>query len=141
MFVVSPGVGEGERPRGRLAGPDRGLEGAAVVPGRRPVIGELRPVAGGDRAAARDALRQGLGERAMEPLPLARQEVVVGGLLEQRVAERVVAVGAVAAAPVDQHLAADGRPQGVEQVRVVHARRPARAGHGRPAGPRRRPRR
>ena len=50
-------------------------------------------MAGGDGPAARSALGQRLGERAMEPLPLAGQEVVVGGLLEERVAEGVVAVG------------------------------------------------
>ena len=47
----------------------------------------------------------------MEPLTLARQEVVVGGLLEQRVAERVVAGDVVRGRPGNQDLAADGVAQ------------------------------
>ena len=102
--------------RRRVAGPDRGLEGPPVVARGRPVVGQLRPVAGGDGAAPGTPLGERLGEGPMEPLPLAGQEVVVGGLLEQRVTERVVAVDRRRRPPGHQHLAADGRPQRVEQV-------------------------
>ncbi len=96
-FVLAACIGEGERGGGRLAGPDRGLEGAAIVAGGRPVVGKFGPVAGGDRPAARSPLGQRLGECAMESLPLAGQEVVVGRLLEERVPEGVVALAAESA--------------------------------------------
>ena len=85
------------------------------------MVGKFGPVAGCDRPAARPALGQRLGECAMESLPLAGQEVLVGHLLEERVAEGIVALDRVGGRrPGDEDLAADGCPQGVRQVRALH---------------------
>jgi hypothetical protein len=69
------------------------------------VVGELR-----GRVAA--ALRQPLGDRGVEPAPLARQEVVVDELGEKRVPEPVRAGVAID----DQHLAIDGVAQSILEL-------------------------
>ena len=74
-------------------------------------------MAGGDRAAAGASFGQRLGEGAVESLSLTRQEVVVGGFLEERVAELVVAVDPVATGARHQDLAADGIPETVDELR------------------------
>ena len=80
-------VVEGEGVGRRGAGPDRRFEGASLVARRGPVVGELRPVPGLDRALGRTPGRQRLPEGAMQPLSLARQQVLVGRFLEQGVGE------------------------------------------------------
>ena len=81
---------------GRDAGAGRGRE----VVGRAGVPGQL------GRRTADAALLEGLGVGRVQPHPLARQQVVVDGLGQQGVPERVAV-----AAHRHQHVALDGRPQ------------------------------
>ena len=121
-FVVASRVGECERARGRFACPDRRLERSPLVACRRPVIRKLAPVPSGDRATARATLRQRFREGTVESLAFARQEVVVGGLLEQCVAEFVVARRVVRGRTRDEDLAAHGFPETVEQIGIGESR-------------------
>ena len=70
---------------------------------------------------------QRLGERQVQRGPLARQQVGIGGLLEQRVAE------GVAVAVVDEHVMGDRLAQRLEQRGLRAAPRPWRAAGARPA--------
>ena len=113
-------VGEGEVPLRGLAGPDRRLERPELVAGRRPVERQLRPVPRRRDARAGLLSGEGLGHRAVQSAALAGQQLLVGGLLEERVPERVD----VAAAGIgldDEELARHGAAQAVEEVRLVQA--------------------
>ena len=121
-LVVASRVGECERPRRRFPSSNRRLEGTSIVARRRPVVGELAPVSGGDRPAVRPALGQCLREAAVQALAFTRQEVVVGGLLEQGVAEHVVAGDVARSRTGDEDLAADRIPKPVQQVIVGESR-------------------
>jgi hypothetical protein len=97
-LAVPLGIGKGVGRGGRIRGAHGCLERPADVARRREVPRKLRPVAGGRRAGSGPSGRQHRSERAVEALPLAGQQVVVGRLLEKRVAEGVVAFGALAGA-------------------------------------------
>ena len=84
-LVVGDGLREREARLGRDRRRDRRLERARQVMGRVPVIGDL----GGMGGVTVPARLQGLREGRVKARPLARQQVVVDHLLEQRVAERV----------------------------------------------------
>ncbi len=115
VLGVATGVGEGERIGCGRARPDRRLERPAVVAGRPPVVGQLGPVAGRRGALGHGPSRDLVRDRAMQAQPLAGQQIVVGRLLEQRVAEAI-------ARPGDQDLALDGLSQGAVQVVVRQTR-------------------
>ena len=83
------------------------------------MVRELGPVTGGDRPGSGPPLGQRFGERAMQALALARQEVVIGRFLEEGVAKRISALG-VDAGPRHEDLAPDGRPERFEERRVPH---------------------
>ena len=94
------GLGRGQRRRER----------PLVVARRRPVVGELGPVR---RLRGSRGRRVGLErERALavEPSPLAGEQLVVGHLGQERVAEGV-ALGSLRRRVDDEDLAGDRRPQ------------------------------
>ena len=101
---------ERERLLRSLGRGQRRRERPLVVARRRPVVGELGPVR---------RLRGGRGRRvglerqralAVEPPPLAGEQLVVGHLGQERVAERV-ALGSLRRRVDDEDLAGDRRPQ------------------------------
>ena len=101
---------ERERLLRSLGRGQRRRERPLVVARRRPVVGELGPVR---RLRGSRGRRVGLeGERALavEPSPLAGEQLVVRHLGEQRVAERV-ALGSLRRRVHDEDLAGDRRPQ------------------------------
>jgi hypothetical protein len=104
VLGVAASVGEGVRVGRRGARPHGGLQGTLVVAGGRPVVSLLRPMAGGRGTLRLGLGRDLLGDGPMHPLTLPRQQVVVGHLLEESVAEAV-------ARARDQHLALDGTPE------------------------------
>ena len=111
------GLGEGVGLLGLDAGLDRGRQGALQVPGGLPVVGEL-----GGHGGAGAAGPSGMGgdrgrDLAVEPGPLARQQVGVGDLLEQGVPELV----AVPTGPGHQQLGGDRLPERLVEPRVVEA--------------------
>ena len=88
-LVLAGRLREGEdRPR-RVAGRDRGTQGASRLVGRRPVVGQLgEPVGGGGPGTGHPAL-EGVGVGRMEAAPLRRQQLVVRGFLDEGVAESI----------------------------------------------------
>ncbi len=118
LLVVPCRIGEGEVPLGSLAGPDGCLERPKLVAGRRPVERQLRPVPRRRDTRAGVLLGQCLGDGPVQAAALAGQQLLVGGLLEQGVPERVD----VAAAWIgldDEELVRDSAPQAIEQVCLV----------------------
>jgi hypothetical protein len=100
-------------PLGRRRGSHRGGERGRLVARGQPVVGDL----GGQvhaLALALDRLLQGARDGAVQLGPLARQQVVVDHLAQQRVAEAVAAVGVR-----DRDLAAHGLAQPLAQLAGV----------------------
>ena len=106
---VPLGLGEGVGALGLGAGLDRGRQGPLGVAGGVPVVGELGGHGGVGAAGPPGMGRDGRGHLAVEAGPLARQQVGVGDLAEQGVAELV----AVVAGPGHQQLAGDRLPEGL----------------------------
>jgi hypothetical protein len=114
---VPLGLGEGVGPLGLDAGLDRGRQGALQVPRGLQVVGEL-----GGHGGAGAAGPSGMGgdrgrDLTVEPGPLARQQIGVGDLLEQSVAELV----AVLTRPGHQQLAGHRLPQRLVETPIVQA--------------------
>ena len=84
-LVLRLRLGEGIAGLVGVARRDRRLERARQVVGRVPVVGELR----GTRRVAERARLERPRERGVQPGALARQQVVVDRLLEQRVPEGI----------------------------------------------------
>ena len=103
---VLRGLGEGRGPLGLEAGLHVGGERLGHAVRRLPVVGQLGR---GRRAREGRVLAQRLGERQVQRGPLARQQVRVGGLFEQGVAE------GVAVAVVDEDVMSHGLAQRLEQ--------------------------
>ena len=101
---------EGVDPLGRRRGAHGGGERRRLVAGRLPVMGRLRGDEGSGVAGV-DAHLERAGQRGVHLGPLARQQVVVHHLAQQRVAEGVGPVRK------DHHdLAGGGLAQRVEQL-------------------------
>ena len=94
---------------GLVAGPDGGAQGAVQVVGQPGVPGQL------GRGARCPAVGQRGGVLGVQPDPLARQQVVVHGLAEQRVPEGVAAVAG------HEHVHLDGLAQRLLEVAGVEA--------------------
>ncbi len=91
---------------------DRGGERARQVVGGVVVHGELGRDAAGRQLAEQPRVElERLGDRGVQRRPLARQQVVVDGLADERVAEGVRAVVAG-----DQHVAGHGLAGGGHQL-------------------------
>jgi hypothetical protein len=101
-------------PRLREGGDPLGLQSRGHVRGERlahavcgaPVV---RQLGSGGTAGEAGVGAQGFGERQVQRGPLTRQQVGVGGLLQQGVAE------GVAVAVVDEHVVRHGGPQRIEE--------------------------
>ena len=115
---MAPGLAEGEHPLGRQAGGDGRAERARHVVGGVPVAGEDALDRRGGRVAHQlAALVDGLRQARVQRAALARQQVAVDGLADQRVAERV----GLARAGHD-HLVRDRLAQAAQQVGLVEVR-------------------
>ena len=117
-LVVGERLGEGVPRLGRAGRREGRVEGARQVVGRVPVpreLGQARVVAVGP------CLLEAAREGGVQARPLAREQVVVDGLLEQRVAERVVLVAGTRLG--HQDVLADGFAQRGVQGLGVDARR------------------
>jgi hypothetical protein len=106
---VPLGLGEGVAALGLGAGLDRGRQGPLGVAGGVPVVGELGGHGGVGAPGPPGMGRDGRGHLAVEAGPLTRQQVGVGDLAEQCVAELV----AVVARADDQQLGGDRLPEGL----------------------------
>ena len=115
-LVLRLRLGEGIARLVGIARRDRRLEGARQVVGRVPVVGEL---GGARRVTARAGLERPR-EGRVQPGALARQQVVVDRLLEQRVPEGVAldAGGRVG----DEDLATDALAERLVERRLVERR-------------------
>ena len=110
---------------GLVAGPDGRAQGGVEVVGEAGVPGQL----GGGPGCT--AVGQRGGVLGVQPHPLARQQVVVDGLAEQRVPEGVAALAG------DQDVHLDGLAERLLELAPRRGRRSRRAGRGRPCGRRR----
>jgi hypothetical protein len=114
-LVVLRGLGEGADALGLGARAHGGGQRTWLVAGTQPVVGDLgrdrRSVAAGEVGPR---LQRG-GEGGVHTRPLAGEELAVGGLAEERVAE------AVAVAHRDEHVLAHGVAQRVRQVGLGQA--------------------
>ncbi len=119
-LVLSLRRGEGACLVRGVPGPDRCHGCPRVVPGRRPVVGELRPVTRGTGPARRRPSLECLGVGAVERSSLAGQHVVIRGFLDQCVAERIAR--RVAFTVLDEQLPVDRGAEALGQVRVGQSR-------------------
>jgi len=139
-LVVPEGLGQGRGRLRGLPGLDAGQQRLAQVVGGVPVVGEPAlldrggAAGAGGAAALGDAPLQGPGVGGVQGAALHRQQVVVDGLLDERVAEHVGAGGLVDA----EHVAGHGLAQQPHQLLGVladHRRQELvvdpGAGHGR----------
>ena len=110
--VVARGLGERSDALGLVARAHRGGQRARLVAGSQPVVRDLgrdgRRVAAGEVGPR---LQRG-GERRVQPRPLARQQLVVGDLLQQGMAE------GEAVAARDEHVMAHRLAQRVGELRL-----------------------
>jgi hypothetical protein len=112
---LSLGLGEGVAALGLVAGLDRGRQGPPGVAGGVPVVGQL---GGHGRTGAAGPLRvgrDGRGHLAVEAGPFTREQVGVGDLAEQGVAELVVVV----TGPGRQQLGGDRLPERLVEPPLV----------------------
>ena len=132
-FEVLPGLGEGEDLLGLQAGAHVGRQRLGHPVRGAPVVGQL---GGGRPVGEAGVLAERLGERKVQRGPLAGQQVAVGRLLQQRVAEGV-AVGVLdedvlghrGAQAFDQRGLGERRGGGEQPVARPAARRGGHAQH------------
>jgi hypothetical protein len=89
---VVGGLGGRVQPLGLGAGAHRRLQRARAVAGALPVVRELGRRRRGVRARRLRMALERVRERRVEARALAREQLAVGGLLQQRMAERVALV-------------------------------------------------
>ena len=104
-------LGKGIHPLGSGGRLDAGGQGARLVPGRRPVVGQPRRPARRSVPGLQAGL-QGAGQRGVQPDPLASQQLPVDRLGHQRMAEHI----ALAAGLGQQQLLVDRLAQALQQL-------------------------
>ena len=115
--VVPRGLGERADALGFVAGAHRRGQGAGVVAGAEPVVSDLGRNGGRVSAGDVDPALESGRERRVEAGPLARQQLVVGRLAQERVAE------GEAVAARHEHVVAHRRAQRLRQLWLGEARR------------------